>query len=293
MKTIVFLLCLMLSSALQAEEGSCQQLEDCVLVIAAPAGLVPEIQQPCRPTVTPEVASEATSKNESEDEVQSGPKNWQIALFGVGMAPVEFLLSTTLHEGSHAMLVDAFGGNITSFKPYPHIGKNGNFYFGAVTYNNLSEISPGEDAWISAAPMILDTAVLGTYSVMSGFDLLPENKFARMGIIVFATGHWIDLLNHAISRNEFTDSASLRNYFRDHHGMNEVEANLVTRGPQIAVLAASGGFLVRDIVQIFQDDPAGPRRTRVRESMIPGVYNLEVAPSVSPTFAGFNFSGKF
>lgn len=274
-----------------SDEETCESVTNCLRLIEVPSTLVINLNPPCEATIaTPEATEDVVTESTNESE---GPANWKVALFGLGLAPAQYMLSNVLHEGSHAVMIKAFGGEVTAFRPYPHT-IDGDFYFASVSWRNGENvITPGQRAWILAAPMIWDTAVLGTYSALSATRNLPENKFFRMGLIVFATGHWIDMANHVISRSDYTDSARLRRYFQEHHGMNELESNLATRGPQLAVMAVSGAFIARDLVELFRDNPDPSRRTRVRESMIPGVYNLEVMPSASPSFTGFTFSGSF
>lgn len=45
-----------------------------------------------------------------------------------------FFFTIFTHELSHAVFVKICGGDVTGFKPYPHI-ENGKFYFGKVNFN--------------------------------------------------------------------------------------------------------------------------------------------------------------
>jgi|GEM_PF-4091082 len=250
--------------------------------------------------------------------ISEGPKAWKLLLFGAGIAPFEFLLSTSLHEGSHAlMVVLATDAKVTKFKPYPHFWDDGTFVFGSVSW--IGNVTPGQQALVSAAPMFLDTAVLGTHAVLQATGNLPENKYARIALFTFAAGHWVDLANHAIARHDHTDSKKIMRYFEEQHGFSPAGARALVTGSQVAVLTASGVFLVKDLIEIFGNSeksypqglrPAGsvthspatrttsslsesaPTRRTTNSSMF-NVQDVYVAPMVDGTNFGFMLGGRF
>ncbi len=214
---------------------------------------------------------------------------WKIILFGVGIAPVEFFISTAMHEASHVVAAAASGAEILSFRPYPHIRDN-NFYFGSMSYRG--QFTPSENMWISAAPMITDTAVIGLYGGLVMSHNLPRNPYVKMSMWVFAAGHWIDIANHIISSSESADSERMRTVLRTNYGMNDVEAQLFTRGPQAIVLAVGGYFLfegMRDLIQSNQ------RPKKEEDRNIWERHALSVAPMGMPGDGtlGLSFSGRF
>jgi hypothetical protein len=221
----------------------------------------------------------------------------------VGVAPVEFFISTGLHEGAHVLAAAASGAEITSYKPYPHV-MDGNFYFGSMSYRG--SLTPAQDILLSAAPMILDTAVLGTYGglVLSGNT--TNNAYVKMGLWVFAAGHWVDMANHMIGRNEGTDSAKIREVLRTNYGMNEVESQLVVRGTQGVVLAVGGYFLYRGMRDLIESNrapaaaskPTKTSREREEERARMNLWErheMNLAPMGSPDEGslGLMFSGRF
>ncbi|MBI2521756.1 MAG: hypothetical protein HYV97_15175 [Bdellovibrio sp.] len=224
------------------------------------------------------------------------PSRAGLILMGLGLAPVEFFLSTAIHEGSHAGTIGLFSNvDLTAYKPWPHTTPGGNFVFGAVYWNGSS--TPGERALISAAPMITDTAILGTYSALTATGNVPHNKYARMGLWVFAAGHWVDMANHLAARNEFTDSRKLMRYLETEHGLSNTEAMALVKGTQAAVLLTSGYFMARELIDIFKSAPGRkqqPTRTvsssQSRAFEIRDVYLL---PAANGNQVGLVLGGRF
>lgn len=251
--------------------------------------------------------------------VSEGPKAWKLILLGAGLAPFEFLLSTALHEGSHALaIVVATDATVTKFQPYPHFWEDGTFVFGSVSWNG-GNVTPGQEALVSAAPMILDTTVLGVHSVLQATGNLPDNKYARIALFTFAAGHWVDLANHAIARHDNTDSMKIVRYLEDEHGFSHTGARALVTGSQVAVLAGSGVFLVKDLIEIFSNsekryprglhpadatthssatrstsslsESSGPRRTT--NSSLFNIHDVYVRPTTDGTTYGLMIGGRF
>lgn len=146
-----------------------------------------------------------------------------------------------MHEGSHAVTAKAHGTDVTGFHPYPHSHDERPFSFGDThLYGNRG---PGERALTSAAPMFLDTAILGAYGGLVLSNSLPKNRYAQMAMFVFAAGHWVDMANHIITRNENADTRRLEKYFRDEHGLTGTQS----------ILAVRGSFLYKGFRKVFKD----------------------------------------
>jgi hypothetical protein len=236
---------------------------------------------------------------ESNIETNTSSQWWKVTLFGLGLAPVEFFISTALHEGSHALAIEAVGGKVTDFQPYPHQHEGMPFRFGDVHWEG--NVSQSEQALTTVAPMLLDTAVIGTYGGLVLGNALPQNRFAKMGMFVFAAGHWVDLANHIIARNELTDTRKIERYFQTEHGLTQAQSRLAVRGSQALVLAAGGYFLYRGLKDIFKPNKIldssqlvkGSKRKEKKSKNFFEQHDIYVAPVVGSDMNGFMIGGRF
>lgn len=237
-----------------------------------------------------------------KENVQKDPVWWKITLFGLALAPVEFFVSTTIHEGSHAATVKMMGGNIIYFKPYPHHDSLDRFRFGAVSWAG-GVLSKDEVALALAAPMFVDTAVLVSYGGLVLTGNLPRNKYAQTGVLVFAAGHWVDLATHFISSRPSTDSKKLKDFYIKEKGWSENKATAVIRGSQAAVLMAGGYFLYKGGRKLFgHEKKKNPKKIKhdlhlsedsnlVRQKI--DKMDLMIAPNLDEGAMGISFSGNF
>lgn len=240
-------------------------------------------------------------------ELKTVPRWWKIGLFGLGLAPIEFLISTAVHEGSHAMVAAASGAEVTGYHPYPHREPARPFRFGdAHWYGNLT---PRERSLTMAAPMFLDSAILGTYGGLLLGKALPDNRYAHMAMWVFAAGHWVNMGTHVVAKSEHTDTRKIERYFQEEHDLTVIQSRLAVRGSQALVLAAGGFFLYKGLRQIFKDttrpryesmDPvedydrrkADERKSDKKKSFIEK-HRLFLSPSGDQHRVGLMFGGAF
>ncbi len=236
---------------------------------------------------------------DANDKKDEGTSWWKLALFGVGLAPVEFFISTAIHEGAHALAIKTVGADVVKYKPYPHVGSDGLFRFGMTAMQG--NVSPGENAYILAAPMIVDAVILSGYGGLVLTDTMPKNKYAQTAMLVFAAGHWIDLANHIVARNEYTDTAKIENYFTQEKGWSKTQAQFLVRGSQAATLLVGGYFLFRGGQKIFAEDKKEEKKNRPNSLFQPGltrkekldVLDLHVAPVSDEALMGFTVLGRF
>lgn len=220
-------------------------------------------------------------------------KKFKLVLFAVGLAPLEFFVSTAIHEGAHAAGIILFkNATLEGYKPWPHKTPSGNFVFGATYWNG--NLTPTENAIVTAAPMFADTAILGAYSALTATGAVPKNKFARLGLWVFAAGHWVDMANHLAARNEFTDSRKLMRYLESEHGFSSTGATVFVKGTQATVLATSGYFMTKELIKIFKDEPEKVRPKReLSSSKAFDFQDIYILPSTDGSQTGLVLGGRF
>lgn len=238
------------------------------------------------------------------------PRWWKLTIAGIGLAPIEFLISTAIHEGSHAVVASANGATVTGYHPYPHKEPGMPFRFGDVHWTGT--LTPGQRVLTLAAPMFLDSAVLGTYGGLLIGNALPQNRYAHMAMWVFAAGHWVDLANHVVARNEHTDTQRIERYFQEQHGLSETQSRLAVRGSQALVLAAGGYFLYKGLRQIFKDTAQplydsmdldgeyerkkaeeNKKKKKKKKQNLFERHNLYISPSGDQYGLGFVLGGRF
>lgn len=234
-----------------------------------------------------------------EQKNKVGTTWWKLMLFGVGLAPVEFFVSTAIHEGTHALAGVMVGGKVIEYKPYPHVGDDGVFRFGATTVKG--KFSGGEKTFMSVAPMAIDAVILGSYGALVLSDTVPKNKYVQTAMLVFAAGHWVDLANHLFSRNDLSDTAKIEGYLTKEKGWSNAQAKFLVRGSQVATLLASGYFLFKGGQKIFGEEKKDTKKSVPSSIFQPGlstkeklnVLDLHVAPGSEAALMGFTISGQF
>ncbi len=225
------------------------------------------------------------------------PKWWKLTLAGLGMAPVQFFISVAIHESLHAAAFKSMGWEVEAIHPYPHREENFQFSFGDIHVKNKGD--PNERAFAASVPMFFDALVLGTYSGLVQNNLLPKNRYAQLGIFMFAAGHWVDLGNHILARSKYTDTQRIETVLQDKQGFSQTESRLIVRGAQGAVFAASGYFLYKGLRKIFKDT-TGDYQLKIPETKIQDIdinksrpKNLYFEPYSDQTSSGIVFGGTF
>lgn len=183
------------------------------------------------------VMAEQANEPDSEFLVtrKQDPKNWELVLIGVAAAPVEFMLHTTLHEASHALVLKLGGADIKSFKPYPH-RSGSQFYFGSVSY--IESEDQKYSLLADAAPMLLDASMITTYATLAATGKLPKNKLAQLGIWTLSAGATVDLGTHMLGSRENSDSNRLIQSILEETKLAEKGSTLLVRGSQGLFVAA-------------------------------------------------------
>lgn len=133
------------------------------------------------------------------------PSNERLVLTGLAMAPVDYVLGVTLHEGSHALAATLIGAEIDEVHLFPpgidpHIDK---FRFGWVYVRGLR--TRGERIFFYLAPKITDALFLSGYAALYLTDSLPSNKYGQLALLVGATGFWVDFAKDVVLTSPHND----------------------------------------------------------------------------------------
>lgn len=191
--------------------------------------------------------SQAAAQDNAGDD--GGPKTGYLVLAGVGMAIPTYLLGVTIHEGSHAVAARLVGAEVIGLKLLP--GRhpiNKKFYFG---YTEIrGGLSSGEKAFFLIAPKIVDVVMLGGYSMLVGFDALPDNHYGQVALAVLATGFWVDFAKDILPFAEHHDMPRIYSLM----GLRTEWSRLPLRITHAALSAAAAYSLYRGYARIFEDD---------------------------------------
>ncbi|MEK7211998.1 MAG: hypothetical protein AAB731_05210 [Patescibacteria group bacterium] len=126
-------------------------------------------------------------------------------LWNLAALPAYFFAETALHEGSHAVAAKARGAVNVSYKPYPHMESIGGgargFFWGSVTYDDpLEGFSAVDEALVTIAPYITDTALFTASDLLLGYAVKPGSI---PGLILWSAGMVAPLVNFAVNANGF------------------------------------------------------------------------------------------
>ena len=224
-----------------------------------------------------------------------GPKNWQLVLIGIGAAPLDFMLQTSLHESSHALFAKLGGAKINEFKPYPHHYK-GNFYFGAVTY------TPAEDQKLliitDAAPMLVDASMITAYGALAMSNNLPKNRLAQLGLLTLNAGAVVDLSVHLARGHDNTDSNKLIQEIDRVSKLDEKQSKALVRTPQALFVAAGSAFFAKGLFEMLVTDnpyPKSKSKSKSKQNNSDIIKDLHLIPNVTEKGKKFelSISGKF
>lgn len=119
------------------------------------------------------------------------PSDGELVAAGIGLAIPTYALGVTLHEGSHALAGKAFGAKVLELRLYPGRNPvNGAFQFGWVRMQG--KFTRAERTFFLLAPKLTDLVMLGGWNALHATDHLPDNPWANVALLVWATGFWVD-----------------------------------------------------------------------------------------------------
>ena len=129
--------------------------------------------------------------------------------------------------------------------------------------------------------MILNASLISTYATLSFSDNLPENKWAKTGLLVLASAQVVDLFNHTRNSSPYSDSGKVIHYLKTHKGMSDDGAFWSVKAPQIVFTAIGAGALALEGYRIFTT------------KKIDQNSRYQLIPTASDTSFGLGIAGKF
>lgn len=126
------------------------------------------------------------------------PSNERLALVGVALAPADYLLGVSLHEGSHALMAKLVGGRVEQLRVFPPgiDPHTKTFRFGWTYVRGLH--SRGAKIAFYLAPKLTDALLLGGFAALAFTDAWPRNKYGQLALTVVGTGLWIDFAKDVV-----------------------------------------------------------------------------------------------
>ena len=184
------------------------------------------------------------------------PSNRDLVFAGLLMAPPTYLLNVTLHEGSHALMAEAMGGDVTGVRLFPPgvDPRSKKFRFGWVYASGL-RTKPQKLAFY-LAPKMTGGLLLGGFAALVLTDAWPENRYGQLALTVVGTGLWVDFSKDLLLFSRHNDVVKAFHLWCM-RGWKQVPARLVYAG----LVAGSGYVVARAYQKTFdtQDGTPAPR----------------------------------
>jgi hypothetical protein len=184
------------------------------------------------------------------------PSDRTIVLTGLALAPPDYLLGVTLHEGSHALMAKLVGAEVVSVHLFPPgidpLVKK--FRFGWTYVRGLE--TKTERILFYIAPKITDALLLGGFAALVFSDAWPSNRYGEVALTVFGTGLWVDFSKDVVLFSKHNDVTKVfHQWCMD--GWKQLPARLVYAG-----LAVGAGLIVAHAyVRTFDDPDVASART--------------------------------
>ncbi len=152
------------------------------------------------------IANVAAAADCDEKTVDGRDRAVLLLAHGLGSA-LSFPVWTAAHEGSHALWIEAFGGNVTSFRPYPGYDEEGDgFYYGMTEWRWANfERTPTKVALVNLAPKLTDTIMIGAYAALVSTDSLPKNRAAQLALLILDQAATVDMVYDITSTSRYND----------------------------------------------------------------------------------------
>ena len=179
------------------------------------------------------------------------PSDGELVAGGLAMGIPTYALGVTLHEGTHALVGKAFGGEVVEMRLYPGRNpRNGAFQFGWVRMRGT--FSRAERTTFLLAPKALDLAMLGGWTALYETDHLPDNPWGYLALLVWATGFWVDFSKDVLV---FHDQNDVVKVFAS-YGLDTELERLPVRVLYAAASVGLGYLLYRGYDDLFASNDA-------------------------------------
>lgn len=147
-------------------------------------------------------------------------------LWNLAGLPAYFFLENFLHESSHALAAKSFGGEVYSFKPYPHRTTDGVFLMGGFTLAG-KELSKRENATVAIAPYLTDAALFISTDLLLSYGAV--NPKSAGGLILYSVGMLAPLVNFVYNAHGFGKYNDFVRFSQD-TGVNRYTLLVITEG---------------------------------------------------------------
>ncbi len=181
---------------------------------------------------------------------ESRPSDGKLVLAGAAMGVPTYMLGVAVHEGSHALAGKMVGARVTDYSLIPGFHpRTGKFYFGYVTVHGLR--SEGQRAWFLIAPKVTDIILLSSFSLLYATDSMPSNAYAQTGVLVLATGFWVDFSKDIFAFWDHNDTVKVYKAM----GLESEWSRLPARIVHLGLSVALGYSIYRGYEDLFEDEP--------------------------------------
>jgi len=180
--------------------------------------------------------------------VRAEPSDRTLVYTGLALAPVDYLLGVTIHEGSHALMAKLVGAEVTQLHVFPP-GRDpkGNFRFGWTYVRGLKTKS--DRLLFFLAPKFTDLILLGGFAGLVFTDAWPDNRYAQVALTVFGTGLWVDFSKDVLAFKKQNDMVKVFDLWCI-KGWRQIPARLLYTG----VIIGTGLVVARGYQRTFDDD---------------------------------------
>lgn len=181
------------------------------------------------------------------------PDNSTLVYVGIGMAPVDYLAGTALHEGSHALAAKLAGAEVDELHVFPPgIDPHANvFRFGWTYVHGLH--STADRVTFLIAPKLVDVALLGGFAALVFTSAWPDNKYGQLTLTVIGTGLWIDFAKDVVLLRPQNDVSQIFRLW----GIEGWQRQLPARLLYAAIDLGLGYIVFRGYERLFdRNDPA-------------------------------------
>jgi hypothetical protein len=126
------------------------------------------------------------------------PDDSTLIYAGIGMAPLDYIAGTALHEGSHAVMAKLVGADVDELHVFPP-GRDphANVFRWGWTYVHGIK-SKGDMVAFLIAPKITDALLLGGFALFAYTNRWPSNKYGQLALTVVGTGLWVDFAKDVV-----------------------------------------------------------------------------------------------
>jgi peptidase M50B-like protein len=126
------------------------------------------------------------------------PSNERLVLVGLALAPADYLIGVSMHEGSHALAAKLVGAEVDELHLFPPgiDPHTKTFRFGWTYVRGLR--TRNDRVLFYIAPKITDAVLIGGFAALVFTGAWPTNKYAQLGLTVAGTGLWVDFAKDVV-----------------------------------------------------------------------------------------------